>query len=156
MSLLLKNFTNLNAQEAELVLRWRNHKHVADFMRQKSIAKAEHLDFIESLKHDSSREYFLVFDDAIPVGVIDFVSIVRGESCEFGIYQSPFLKGYGEVLMREVLRYAFEVLAVRVICARVFRGNTKALELYLRFGFNDIQEDDEMCYLSLSARRSMQ
>lgn len=144
----LKNFTQLNTKEIALVLRWRNHADVAKFMKQKSITQKEHLGFIESLKNDDTKEYFLVFENAIPLGVIDFIAIVREESCEFGIYQSPFLKGYGEVLMRAVLEYAFNVLKVQELRACAFCENIKAIELYLRFGFKMIAKDKEMCYFN--------
>lgn len=58
MRLELKNFTQLNEDEVALVLKWRNHASVATFMKQKHITKQEHLDFIESLKSDCSKEYF--------------------------------------------------------------------------------------------------
>lgn len=144
----LKNFTQLNTNESALVLEWRNHESVATFMKQKSVTKEEHLSFIKSLDRDFSKEYFLVFDGEIPVGVIDFISIVRGESCEFGIYQSPFLKGYGRLLMQKVLEYAFNVLKVQELRACAFNTNTKAIDLYLRFGFEIIKKDEKMCYFS--------
>ncbi|WP_236033280.1 UDP-4-amino-4,6-dideoxy-N-acetyl-beta-L-altrosamine N-acetyltransferase [Helicobacter turcicus] len=144
----LKNFAQLNVKEGALVLEWRNHASVAAFMKQKNITKTEHLNFMESLKHDTSKEYFLVFANAIPIGVIDFIEIVRGFSCEFGIYQSPFLKGYGEILMQKVLDYAFNVLKVKELRACAFNANTKAIDLYLRFGFEITKRDARMCYFN--------
>ncbi|WP_370524662.1 UDP-4-amino-4,6-dideoxy-N-acetyl-beta-L-altrosamine N-acetyltransferase [Helicobacter winghamensis] len=146
MRLELKNFTQLNEDEVALVLKWRNHASVATFMKQKHITKQEHLDFIESLKSDCSKEYFLVFENTIPLGVIDFIAIVRGVSCEFGVYQSPFLKGYGEKLMQKVLDYAFKTLRVKELCACAFNVNTRAIDLYLRFGFKIIRKDETMSY----------
>lgn len=152
MELKLKNFTQLTAKEKALVLEWRNHTKVAFSMKQKSITETEHLNFIESLKKDISKEYFLVFANAIPIGVIDFIEIVRGLSCEFGIYQSPFLKGYGEVLMQKVLDYAFNVLKVEELRACAFNANTKAIRLYLRFGFEITKRDTKMCYFNYQRR----
>lgn len=150
MGLLLKNFLELDAKESALVLQWRNHRKVAPFMKHKQVALEEHLRFLESLKRDCTKAYFLVYENQTPIGVIDFVEIVPLQSCEFGIYQSPFLKGYGEMLMQEVLDYAFKTLSVKELKACVFKSNVKALELYLRFQFKIIKESAEMYNVSLS------
>ncbi|MDY2585585.1 UDP-4-amino-4,6-dideoxy-N-acetyl-beta-L-altrosamine N-acetyltransferase [Helicobacter sp.] len=150
MKIWLKNFRDLDAKEVVLVLEWRNHKNVAPFMRHKVVTLQEHLCFLESLKKDSTKEYFLVFKDAIPIGVIDFVEISL-QSCAFGLYQNPSLSGFGSILMQEVLEYAFKILKVKELKACVFKNNTKALELYLKFGFTITKENATMYNVSLCA-----
>ncbi len=148
--IVLKNFAQLQAQEKALVYKWRTHKDVASYMRNEKISWKEHLEFLESLKGDLSKKYFLVFYGDEAIGVIDFVDICE-ESCEFGMYQSPNLKGYGGVLMQTLLQYAFETLKVKSLYARAFNTNTKAISLYLAYGFNFFKKDCLMSYFVKSA-----
>ena len=92
----LKNFTNLSQQESREVFLWRNSEEISCFMKTKNISWEEHIAFLEKLKEEVTKQYFLVFDGEVAVGVVDFVDIQRGDSCEFGIYQNPNLKGYGK------------------------------------------------------------
>ncbi|WP_199770120.1 UDP-4-amino-4,6-dideoxy-N-acetyl-beta-L-altrosamine N-acetyltransferase [Helicobacter mesocricetorum] len=148
--MVLKDFVELNTQEQNLVYRWRTHKNIAKFMKSQVFSWEEHLKFLESLKEDFSKRYFLVFQDNTAIGVIDFVDICE-ESCEFGMYQSPDLKGFGGLLMQTLLDYAFQTLEVKHLYARALSINTKAISLYLRYGFNFSKKDEAMSYFVLSS-----
>lgn len=148
--IVLKDFVQLKTQEKALVYKWRTHKDIASYMRNKKISWEEHLEFLESLKGDLTKKYFLVFEANKAIGVIDFVDICE-ESCEFGMYQSPNLKGYGRVLMQTLLKYAFETLKVTSLYARALNTNTKAISLYLAYGFNFFKKDCLMSYFVKSA-----
>ncbi|HEE9575335.1 TPA: UDP-4-amino-4,6-dideoxy-N-acetyl-beta-L-altrosamine N-acetyltransferase, partial [Campylobacter coli] len=112
----LKNFTELNSQEIELIFKWRNHPDINQFMKTKYIDFEEHLRFLKNLHQDSSKKYFLVFQDEQIIGVINFVNITT-KSCEFGLYAKPDLKGVGQILMNEIIKYAFENLKVNTLKA---------------------------------------
>ncbi|HED0575927.1 TPA: UDP-4-amino-4,6-dideoxy-N-acetyl-beta-L-altrosamine N-acetyltransferase [Campylobacter jejuni] len=148
----LKNFIELNSQEIDLIFKWRNDIYISQFMKTKQIDFEEHLRFIKSLHQDSSKKYFLVFQDEQIIGVIDFINIAA-KSCEFGLYAKPNLKGVGQILMDEIKRYAFENLKVQKLKACVFKQNQRALNLYLKNNFYIYDEDEEMFYLEL--RREM-
>ncbi|MDA3967671.1 MULTISPECIES: UDP-4-amino-4,6-dideoxy-N-acetyl-beta-L-altrosamine N-acetyltransferase [Helicobacter] len=134
----LKNFTKLSCEESIMVLSWRNSPKVAPFMYNALISPKEHLEFLESLKTTCNKEYFLVYKGAIPIGVIDFINIQIGNSCEFGIYANPNLKGYGVILMETLLDYAFNTLKVKELKAQVQSENIKAINLYSKFGFKNV------------------
>ncbi|HAA1524277.1 UDP-4-amino-4,6-dideoxy-N-acetyl-beta-L-altrosamine N-acetyltransferase [Campylobacter jejuni] len=144
----LKNFTELNSQEINLIFKWRNHSDISQFMKTKQIDFEEHLRFIRNLHQDSSKKYFLVFQDEQIVGVIDFINIAA-KSCEFGLYANPNLKGVGQILMNEIIKYAFEILKIKSLKACVFKQNKRALNLYLKNNFYIDGEDEEMFYLEL-------
>ncbi|ELZ9005672.1 UDP-4-amino-4,6-dideoxy-N-acetyl-beta-L-altrosamine N-acetyltransferase, partial [Campylobacter coli] len=108
----LKDFTHLNEDEILLVWQWRNDEKISQFMKTKYIDFQEHLNFITSLKKDQSKKYFLVFKDDGAIGVIDFINIMQ-DSCEFGLYAKPDLKGIGQILMQEIKKYAFENLKIK-------------------------------------------
>ncbi|HEG0496391.1 TPA: UDP-4-amino-4,6-dideoxy-N-acetyl-beta-L-altrosamine N-acetyltransferase [Campylobacter jejuni] len=144
----LKNFTELNSQEIELIFKWRNNIHISQFMKTKYIDFEEHLKFIKNLHQDSSKKYFLVFQHEQIIGVIDFVNITT-KSCEFGLYTKPNLKGVGQILMNEIKKYAFKILRIKNLKACVFKQNQRALSLYLKNNFYIYCEDENMFYLEL-------
>ncbi|WP_038815985.1 UDP-4-amino-4,6-dideoxy-N-acetyl-beta-L-altrosamine N-acetyltransferase [Campylobacter jejuni] len=144
----LKNFTELNSQEIELIFKWRNHPDINQFMKTKHIDLEEHLKFIKNLYQDSSKQYFLVFQDGQIIGVIDFVNITSN-ACEFGLYAKPNLKGVGQILMDEIKKYAFEILKIKSLKACVFKQNQRALNLYLKNNFYIYNKDENMFYLEL-------
>ena len=54
-------------------------------------------------------------------------------------------------LMQTLLQYAFETLKVKSLYARAFNTNTKAISLYLAYGFNFFKKDCLMSYFVKSA-----
>lgn len=146
LNLKLKNFINLNETEKEFVLKWRNDEKIAKFMKNTNIELDEHLNFIDKLKQDDGKKYFLVFNDDEPIGVIDFINIDKN-SCEFGLYSIK--KGVGDLLMQEIKKYAFKILKVKNLKACVFKINQKALNLYLKHDFKIIDENDEFYFVNL-------
>lgn len=137
MRLYLCNFTTLSKVQKQMILAWRNHEAVRAYMyNENAISEAEHFSFIESLKTREDRRYFLVQDEGIDIGVIDFNDISNA-SAVMGLYANPTLhqKGVGSLLMDAIVTYAFETLKVRILKAEVFEENTKAKALYEKFGF---------------------
>ncbi|EOI6145747.1 TPA: UDP-4-amino-4,6-dideoxy-N-acetyl-beta-L-altrosamine N-acetyltransferase [Campylobacter coli] len=143
----LKDFTHLDKKEILLVWQWRNDERISQFMKTKHIDFQEHLNFIIALKKDQTKKYFLVFKDDEAIGVIDFINITQ-DSCEFGLYAKPNLKGVGQILMQEVKKYAFENLKIKKLKACVFKQNKRALDLYLKSGFFVTSENDDFFFLS--------
>ncbi|MCW1731331.1 UDP-4-amino-4,6-dideoxy-N-acetyl-beta-L-altrosamine N-acetyltransferase [Campylobacter jejuni] len=144
----LKDFTHLNGNEILLIWQWRNDEKISQFMKTKYIDFQEHLNFITSLKKDQSKKYFLVFKDDGAIGVIDFINIMQ-DSCEFGLYAKPDLKGIGQILIQEIKKYAFENLKVNTLKAYVFKDNRKALKLYQQNHFTIYDEDKDFYYVCL-------
>ncbi|MBZ7956088.1 UDP-4-amino-4,6-dideoxy-N-acetyl-beta-L-altrosamine N-acetyltransferase [Campylobacter molothri] len=145
----LKNFTELNEQEVILVWQWRNNKKVNEFMHTKNFSIKEHKYFIDNLKQDETKKYFLVFKDNEAIGVIDFVNITK-ESCYFGLYAKPDLRGVGQILMNEVKKYTFEILKIKILKAHVLKDNEKALKLYFKNDFQIEKEVENMFNIYLS------
>ncbi|HEF1919730.1 TPA: UDP-4-amino-4,6-dideoxy-N-acetyl-beta-L-altrosamine N-acetyltransferase [Campylobacter coli] len=143
----LKDFTHLDKKEILLVWQWRNDEKISQFMKTKYIDFQEHLNFIITLKKDQTKKYFLVFKDNEAIGVIDFINIMQ-DSCEFGLYAKPNLKGVGQILMQEIKKYTFENLKIKELKACVFKQNKRALDLYLKSGFFVTSENDDFFFLS--------
>lgn len=143
----LINFTDLTDEQILMVLRWRNDERVAKFMKNKSVSEQEHRNFISNLKNDETKRYFLVKEDSDYISVIDFVDIAA-DSCEFGIYANPELKG--KILMQTIAEYAAKTLKVGELKSCVYNENEKAIALYRKFGFEIYGRDEQMSYMSLS------
>lgn len=80
--------------------------------------------------------------------MIDFVNITT-KSCEFGLYAKPDLKGVGQILINEIIKYAFEILKIKNLKACVFKDNEKALKLYKNNNFIITKEDGDFFYIVL-------
>lgn len=143
-----KDFTKLNKDELEMILKWRNDESVNRFFIKRFVEPKEHFNFVEELKHNKSKKYFLVLDDEKPIGVVNFININKDE-CEFGLYQNPKFKGYGKTLLKAMLSYAFETLKVKTIKACVYNENKRAIALFLSFDFVLYEKDEKMSYFTL-------
>lgn len=136
----LINFIDMNEEESLLVLSWRNSESIRKWMYDSEIIpKQNHFKFIDSLRSSSSKQYFLVKLKDKYIGVIDFVNI-KQNSAHMGIYSSPHLKGYGEVLLDCIIDYAFNSLKLKKIIAEVYVINERAVSLYKSKGFIIIDE----------------
>ncbi|EAH5992037.1 UDP-4-amino-4,6-dideoxy-N-acetyl-beta-L-altrosamine N-acetyltransferase [Campylobacter jejuni] len=146
--IIYKDFITLNLDKLKLVWQWRNDESVGQFMLNKSIKFKEHLNFIEQLKTSKDKKYFLLFKENQAFGVIYFNNITN-QTCEFGLYAKPNLKGVGQILMNEIIKYAFENLKVNTLKAYVFKDNRKALKLYQQNHFTIYDEDKDFYHICL-------
>ncbi len=146
--IIYKDFITLNLDKLKLVWQWRNDESVGQFMLNKSIKFEEHLNFIEQLKTSKDKKHFLLFKENQAFGVIYFNNITN-QTCEFGLYAKPNLKGVGQILMNEIIKYAFENLKVNTLKAYVFKDNRKALKLYQQNHFTIYDEDKDFYHICL-------
>ena len=136
----LLNFIDLTLEEKKMVLEWRNSDVIKKWMYTKEkILLESHLKFIDGLKTESTKLYFLVKSDDKYIGVIDFTKINK-ENLHMGIYTNPNLKGFGKTLLELIIDYSFNILNVNEIIAEVFEENPRAYQLYLSYGFIKIDE----------------
>ena len=137
----LLNFIDLNIEEKEMILKWRNNPKIRMWMyNQDEIKLEEHLNFIDSLKSRKDKLYFLVKKEDEFIGVIDFTQLIEKKSVHMGIYSNPNLKGNGKILLNKIIDYSFNNLKVERVFSEVFAENEKAHNLYKKFNFKDISE----------------
>ena len=134
----LCNYINLNENDKILALSMRNHPEIKKCMHnQDSIPNATHCEFIKSLENKIDQRYYLVKQNNIIIGSINFSEINLHNSVEFGIYTNPFLqlKGAGRLLESAASQYAFIELNVKIIKLEVFSDNERAIHFYNKCGF---------------------
>ena len=138
----LTNFIDLSDTNKLMVLDWRNNENVRKWMYSfDPISEEEHFIFIDTLKNNKTKLYYLVSYEKEYIGVIYFTDIDNTrETAEFGIYSNPNLKGTGKILMDSIFEYGFNVLNLHKIVAEVFANNQRAINLYHQCNFKKIVE----------------
>ena len=138
----MHDYINLNLDEQILVFNMRNHPEIKKWMyNQDDILEDAHLRFIQNLKNDSERRYFLVKQHQNIIGSINFSQINLYNSVTFGLYTNPFeqLKGAGRILEAVAVYYAFRELGVSKLNLEVFSDNERAINFYKKCGFKLIK-----------------
>ena len=74
---LFKDFRHISQYEKNLVLKWRNHLSIRQWMDNKLIiSKSEHNKFLEELKKKKDTIYFLIIKKKTKVGVLTLKDIL--------------------------------------------------------------------------------
>lgn len=137
----LINFINLKDREKKMVLSWRNNYAIKKWMYSKhDITLDEHFSFIDKLKVENNKIYFLVKQNMKYIGVIDFINIdFSKKECEFGIYANPFEKiiGVGRVLEEACIKHAFDVLRLKKLKLEVLVDNVQVINLHKKYNFKE-------------------
>lgn len=145
----LINFINLSLNEKKMVLKWRNHNTIKQWMyTQKEISLENHLNYINTLTTRTDKVYFLVKMNEEFIGVIAFTNIAK-DSAEIGLYAKPNLQGIGKTLMQSITEYGFNELKLSTLYSEVFEHNVSAIKLYKKFGFKEINKKENIIIMEL-------
>lgn len=137
--IVLINFIDLTENEKEMVLNWRNNEDIKKWMyTQDDITINEHLNFINNLVGNISKQYFVVKSNDEYIGVVDFTDISKDETY-FGLYSNPESKvtGVGRLLEEICLDYAFKTLKVKKLKLEVFSENIRVRNLHKKYKFKE-------------------
>ena len=138
----LLNFIDLNIEEKEMILKWRNNPKIRMWMyNQDEIKLEEHLNFIESLKSRKDKLYFLVKKEEEFIGVIDFLDLDKKEIF-YGIYSNPNSKimGVGRILNEISIDFAFNSLKAHKLKLEVFADNIQVRNLHKKYKFRETSQ----------------
>jgi len=129
----------LTDDEKLTVLEMRNQPSIRKWMyNQESISVQSHLNFIDSLKKNRTKQYFFVQQGGKWIGVLYFINIEFGLSeAEFGLYANPFeiIPGVGRILEMASIQYAFEILSLKKLKLEVFSDNKHVVNLHKKYHF---------------------
>ncbi len=138
----LKRFQNLSFEEKKEVLDWRNHSEIRKWMYDKNeISLQKHLNFIENMP---KNRIYLKVDD---LGVINFK--ILNDKVELGIHKNPNKQKVGKILLDIAIKYAFDELKTKKITLYVFEDNIKAINLYKKFNFIEVDKKDNIIKMEL-------
>ncbi|MEW5919763.1 MAG: UDP-4-amino-4,6-dideoxy-N-acetyl-beta-L-altrosamine N-acetyltransferase [Bacillota bacterium] len=135
----------INENDLEMILRWRNSERVrANMFTDHIITIDEHRQWFQNLK-EKDNDVFLIFEyDRTPYGLTCFNQIDKlNYNCFWGFYlgiNNPE-PGFGTIMAYVSLNYAFFSLEVKKIYGKVFAFNTASIKLFKKMGFH------QECYL---------
>jgi UDP-4-amino-4,6-dideoxy-N-acetyl-beta-L-altrosamine N-acetyltransferase len=140
----LLNFIDASRDELLYLLKMRNHPDIKKWMyNQEDISEQQHFDFVEKLKSDELKKYFIVKQNQSIVGSINFININQAErTADFGLYANPFAStpGAGRILEEIAIQYAQDVLKLKYLKLEVFEQNARAINFYEKSGFTKTAE----------------
>ncbi|GAA3736196.1 hypothetical protein GCM10022422_19070 [Flavobacterium ginsengisoli] len=134
------NFTDLNNEELLLVFNWRNNYEVRKWMYSTDLVELDnHFNFVERLKTDKSKLYFLVKRNDLPIGTFSLTGIENGEA-EWGYYVAPDYhhKNIGVEFYYYALEYIYLVLKMKNVKGYVLTTNKSANSFSDLFGFSKV------------------
>lgn len=135
----LLNFTELSESDVRYVLKMRNHPEIKKWMyNQEDITMTQHSGFIESLKTDNNKYYFIVKQAGIIIGSVNFTKIDQHKkTADFGLYANPFeiIAGVGRTLEDVAISCAKNNLKLSALNLEVFENNKKVVNLHKKYGF---------------------
>lgn len=145
------SFTKLSHERKKELLKLRNYPDVRKWMYNSSIISlAEHLEFIDSLKGSSDRQYFAIYltNELIGSFNLNYLDSVRAL---IGIYVNLELtqKGLGAKVIASAIEHA-KASGIKELLLEVFKENDRAKAFYEKFGFKltgqkKINDIDVLC-----------
>ncbi len=138
----LTKFQDLSLEEKKEVLNWRNHPEIKKWMFDKNeISLKNHLKFIENIPKNK------IYLKAGDLGVINFK--ILNDKVELGLHKNPSKNRVGKILLKTAIEYAFDKLNTKKIVLYVFEDNLKAINLYKKFAFREVDKKDNILKMEL-------
>lgn len=135
-------FEILDSEILNEILVWRNHLNVRLNMYNSSIiSKDEHKLFIEGLKTNFNKQYWLVKRKNQDCGIVNIESYFNNfEESEWGYYLSPrFIgSGVGIEVAYECVQLFFEKLGVKKLIGQIKESNSENRRIQMALGFKTL------------------
>lgn len=133
----LLNLRPLKSADLPLILRWRNHPNIRQFMYSRhEISFQEHCNWFEEVEKNPNLHALIYEADEQPVGFASVKEIIEKRVAEWGFYLAPgAVSGTGSALGISVLDYAFFNLGIHKLCGEVIEKNERSINFHLKLGF---------------------
>ncbi|MBQ7944672.1 MAG: GNAT family N-acetyltransferase [Lachnospiraceae bacterium] len=132
----------ITLEDTDLVVKWRNNeKVVQNFIYRKPISREEHICWMEQKVATGRVIQFIICDLQTdkPLGVVYIQNIEEEHSkAEEGIFlgeEEAFGRGIGTEAARLMVRYAFEILGLHKLSARVLAYNMASRRMHEGAGY---------------------
>jgi len=121
-----------------MVLAWRNHESVRDFMyTQHEITPLEHVHWFERALQDANRHLLVYEENQKPSGFVNFTAYEGSRNAVWGFYAAPNVpKGVGRRMGQAALRYGFDQSGFHKISGEALAHNEKSIRFHLSLGFS--------------------
>ena len=133
----VNQFIPLTEDDLEIILSWRNSPRVkANMNNDSKILWREHEAWYASLKKDKTREFWLLYQDNRPIGVLNFCGIGSAK-VEWGCYlgETKVWPGSGVLFEVAALDHASSFYAAELLVAEVLSFNRSAIALHRLFEY---------------------
>lgn len=130
-------FSPVTADIIEKIRIWRNSPRVrSNMLDDTEIKIQQQKQWFESLATSNDKQYKVFYQNLKPVGMLYFSDISK-ESCSWGCYigEEAVWPGTGVLLSIAALDYAFDILEVERLSAKVFESNASPIRMHQAFGY---------------------
>ena len=128
----------ITLSDTDLIVRWRNSDAVRLNMYDQRILTAEqHRDYFHKLIETGIVTQYVACVGAKTVGTVYYRNTIKGQ-VELGLFigERKFRgKGYGKLLLRQILSIIEKRESIREVVLKVKKTNIRAIKLYLDMGF---------------------
>jgi UDP-4-amino-4,6-dideoxy-N-acetyl-beta-L-altrosamine N-acetyltransferase len=129
---------NIDTQELELMLAWRNAPNVRSNMYTRhEIDLDEHLAWWARTQQRIDQKYFMYEQNGLPLGIVGFKEIdSSSQNSSWVFYASPQApRGAGSKMEFLALEHAFNEQGLHKLHCEVLAFNTPVIKLHQKFGF---------------------
>lgn len=131
---------SLEQTDLDLILMWRNTSHfrAASFHQQAFPSKEKQLQWFEMMMKDRHSRRLIFLQRETPCGFLVFTDVdAEHLTAHWGLYigATNVSKGTGTALGYHGLEYAFTILGLRKVDAKILASNEKSIGLHKKLGF---------------------
>lgn len=161
MNIEFKDVSHWDDALIEQIRRWRNDDGIRRFMYQDDLISPEqHRRWLESIKANPTKKYWVPYVDGRPSGLVNLVNIDRrNKNCEWAFYVADPLSqktGLGRIAEFHTLDYVFLTLELEKLNCAVLDFNQAVINMHKGFGFREegflreqIQRPEGRCGIQL-------
>lgn len=134
------SYSKLSSNEIKMILEWRNDENIRIWsFNQNIISLDDHLKFLNNLKNDYSKGYWLIKHNTTAyIGVFNLSQFnLENKTATLGNDLNPKLlgKGFGQNIMRCIEYIGFEKLQLSQLDLEVLNTNIRAIKFYKKMNF---------------------
>lgn len=130
---------DINTEDSNLILRWRNQLNIRAVMKNSDVlGKEEHEKWLKKVINSDNYKIKIFYFNNVAYGLGNFKLLTPSKEIgEWGFYigESTATKGMGTALGYTFLNYIFDELKIRKVCAEVFDYNEISLYFHQKLGF---------------------
>jgi len=132
-----KYLRTMDQHDLDIVLHWRNHPTIRDFMlTQHKISQDEHRNWFQKASISPDIKLLIFEIDSIPLGFLNFTKKAESFVADWGFYVSPDApKGTGTQLGHAGLEYGFAELHLHKLCGQALSYNLNSIRFHKKLGF---------------------